>query len=132
MEWILIEPEGQLNSLQRAKIISRELYNIMRPVFLQRKDEADCNMFAIEIHPDDATRAALRIKRDEVITAHSSCNLERLVSMFPELTPDERYTLSSTIHQLDAILFEHIVPASVTIRDFTYMFDNGWFPPDDE
>jgi hypothetical protein len=32
MEWILVNPEGLLNSVQRAEIISRELYNITRPV----------------------------------------------------------------------------------------------------
>jgi hypothetical protein len=127
MEWILIEPEGQLNSLERAKIISRELYNLERPVFLQNDDEADANYFGIITHPDSATRAALFVDTAAIIKIHPSCTLERLVAMFPELTPDERFALSSTIHQLDYIVFGSILPQSVTVRDAKYMANAGWF-----
>lgn len=127
MEYILIEPEGQLNSVQRAQIITRELYNIGRPVFLQNANEADLQMFAVITHPDDATRAALLVDTQLVLPIHPNCTLERLVAMFPELTSDERFTLSSTIHQVDAIQFGLILPDSVTVRDAQYMADNGWF-----
>ena len=130
MEYILIEPEGQLNSVQRARIITRELFNLGRPVFLQREDEADMTYFGVITHPDDDTRAALIVDTENIIPVHESCNLERLVAMFPELTADERYTLSSTIHQVDAIQFGLILPDSVTVRDQAYMVDNGWFEID--
>lgn len=127
MEYILIEPEGLLNSVQRAKIITRELYNLGRPVFMQREDESTNTYFAVITHPDDATRAALFVDTQNVLPIHESCTLERLVAMFPELTAEERYTLSSTIHQVDAIEFGLILPDSVTVRDAQYMADNGWF-----
>jgi len=127
MEYILIEPEGQLNSLQRAKIITRELYNLTRPVYLQGADEADATFFAVITHPDDATRAALVVDTQLVLPIHPNCTLERLVAMFPELTAEERYTLSSTIHQLDAVPFGLILPDSVTVRNEAYMATDGWF-----
>jgi len=127
MEYILIEPEGQMNSIQRARIITRELYNLGRPVFLQREEEANCTYFGVITHPDDATRAALCVETQNVIPIHDSCNLERLTAMFPELTAEERYTLSSTIHQVNAIQFGLILPDSVTVRDEFYMEANGWF-----
>ena len=127
MEYILIEPEGQLNSLQRAQIITRELYNIGRPVFLQHADETNLQMFAVITHPDDDTRAALMVDTQLILPIHPNCTLERLVAMFPELTAEERYTLSSTIHQLDAVPFGLILPDSVTVRNAQYMADNGWF-----
>ena len=127
MEYITVLPEGQLNSLERAKIITRELYNLERPVFLQNEDEADNTYFGILTHPDDRTRAALFIDTRAVINIHPNCTLERLVAMFPELTPEERFSLSSTIHQLDHIQFGMILPDSVTVRDEQYMADNGWF-----
>ena len=127
MQWILIEPEGQLNSLQRAQIISRELYNLERPVFLQSEDEADNNYFGVITHPDSPTRAALFVDTTAIIKIHPNCTLERLVAMFPELTAEERYTLSSTIHQLDYIAFGLILPDSVTVRDAKYMAQAGWF-----
>ena len=130
MEYILIEPEGQLNSVQRARIITRELYNLGRPVYLQRDDETGNAYFGVITHPDDATRAALMVETDNVMPVHESCNLERLVAMFPELTADERYTLSSTLHQVDAIAFGLILPDSVTVRDEAYMIANGWWSED--
>ena len=131
MEYITVLPEGQLNSLERAKIITRELYNLQRPVFLQSDDEADSTYFGIITHPDDATRAALFIDTSAILTIHPNCTLEKLVAMFPELTPEERFTLSSTIHQLDHIQFGMILPDSVTVRDEQYMAKNGWFVPND-
>lgn len=127
MEYILIEPEGQLNSLQRAQIITRELYNLTRPVYLQSEDESDATMFAVLTHPDDATRAALFVNTQLVLPIHPNCTLERLVAMLPELSADERYTLSSMIHQVDAIQFSLILPDSVTVRDEQYMAKDGWF-----
>lgn len=127
MEYILIEPQGQLNSLQRAMIITRELYNLTRPVYLQSKDEAEATLFAVVTHPDDATRAALFVDTGLVLPIHPNCTLERLVAMFPELTAEERYTLSSTIHQVNAIQFGLILPDSVTVRDEQYMATDGWF-----
>lgn len=127
MQWITVLPQGQLTSLERAQIISRELYNLGRPVFLQNKDEAENTYFGIITHPDDQTRAALFVNTKAVIAIHPNCTLERLVAMFPEITPEERFTLSSTIHQLDAIPFGMILPDSVTIRDAQYMVAEGWF-----
>ena len=127
MQWITVLPQGQLTSLERAQIITRELYNLGRPVFLQNDDEADSTYFGIITHPDDPTRAALFIDTSSVIPIHPNCTLERLVAMFPELTAEERYTLSSTIHQLDAVVFGMILPESVTVRDAEYMVSEGWF-----
>ena len=127
MEYITVLPQGQLTSLERAQIITRELYNLERPVFLQREDEADNTYFGIITHPEDRTRAALFVDTRAVINIHPNCTLERLVAMFPELTAEERYTLSSTIHQLDQIQFGLILPDSVTVRDVVYMVAEGWF-----
>tara|TARA_Y100000015_G_scaffold15037_1_gene14440 strand:+ start:2361 stop:2759 length:399 start_codon:yes stop_codon:yes gene_type:complete len=127
MEYITVLPEGQLNSLERARIITRELYNLERPVFLQTEDEAENTFFGIITHPEDDTRAALFIDTRAMIAIHPNCTLERLVAMFPELTPEERFSLSSTIHQLDFIQFGMILPDSVTVRDAKYMAQNGWF-----
>lgn len=127
MQYITVLPQGQLTSLERAQIITRELYNLERPVFLQREDEADNTYFGIITHPDDRTRAALFVDTKAVINIHPNCTLERLVAMFPELTAEERYTLSSTIHQLNQIEFGLILPDSVTVRDVDYMVAEGWF-----
>jgi len=132
MEWILINPEGMLSSIDRARIITRELYNISRPVFLQQDSEKDYNLFPILTHPNDATQAALHVDTQHVIEVHDSCTLEKLTAVFPELTQDERFALSSAIHQLPQITFGSMLPSSVTVRDLQYMIDNGWITEDDE
>jgi hypothetical protein len=45
MEWIIVKPQGSMNSYDRAKAITRELYNISRPVYLQRDNEALATCF---------------------------------------------------------------------------------------
>ena len=127
MEYILVNPEGFLNSLERANVISRELYNITFPVFQQSEGEADNNLFPWITHPDDPNEAALVVNSTYIIKVHPSCTLEKLVSVFPELDANERFQLSSAIHQLGMFPFGLILPDTVTIRDEQYMIDNGWF-----
>ena len=125
-EWILVNAEGLLTSVARAEIISRELYNITRPVWLQEPFEAESNLFSYITHPDDPTNAALIVDTMHIIQVHPSCTLEKLIAVFPELTVDERFALSSVIHQTNAFPFGLILPDSVTVRDEQYMIDNGW------
>ena len=132
MEFILINDVGLITSEKRARIISRELYNIERPVHLQTPDEAQCNMFAVLQHPTDTDAFALKVDTDHMLTIHDECNLEKLVAMFPELTSNERFNLMSAVHQLDEMPFNALIPSTVTVRDLQYMTENGWILPEDE
>ena len=125
-EWILVNAEGLLTSVARAQIITRELYNITRPVWIQEPFEAEYNLFSYITHPNDLTNAALIVDTMHIIQVHPSCTLEKLIAVFPELTVDERFALSSVIHQTNAFPFGLILPDSVTVRDEQYMIDNGW------
>ena len=131
MQWILITPEGLLTSAERAAIITRELYNITRPAYLQEPYEANGKLFEILYKPDDPTQAALIVDTEHVIQVHENCSLEKLTAVFPELTQDERYQLASTIHQLGAFQFAAILPSTVTVRDEAYMIANGWILPEE-
>ncbi len=131
MEYILVKAVGLIDSGDRARIITRELYNIMRPVHVQDPGEASCAMFGVMQHPTNTDQFALAVDTDELITVHAECNLEKLLAMFPELTADERYNLASAIHQLDEIPFNSILPSTVTVRDTAYMEKHGWILPED-
>lgn len=131
-QWILVNQEGLLNSLERAQIISRELYNITRPPYVQTADEANSTLFSWITHPKRPTDAALLVDTKHVIQVDPSCTLERLIAVFPELTIDERFALSSIVHQTQAFPFGLILPDSVTVRDLQYMIDNGWIVEEDE
>ena len=130
-QWITVNAEGLLTSLQRAQIISRELYNITRPVFLQDESEAAYMLFSYITHPRRPNDAALLVDTKHVIQVHPSCTLERLIAVFPELTIDERFALSGVIHQTESFPFGLILPDTVTVRDEAYMIAEGWITLDD-
>lgn len=129
--YVLILPEGLLNSKQRANAISRELYNVMRPLAIQEPHEAGNNYAPVVYHPVTGD-AALMVKPDDVIHVHEQATLERLTALFPELTEDIRFALTSMAWQLRAFTFESILPPTATIRDEQYMIDNGWIELEDE
>ena len=130
-QWILVNAEGLLTSIERAKIISRELCNITRPAFLQDESEAESMLFSYITHPTRKGDAALLVDTKHVIQVHPSCSLERLIAVFPELTIDERFALSGVIHQTNSFAFGLILPNTVTVRDEAYMVSEGWIELDE-
>jgi hypothetical protein len=127
MQFIIVRPEGILSSPQRAQFITRELYCITLPLQFQTPDQHDGTVFGVIHHPTDG-RAALQVDLDYVIPVHPLVTLERLVSLFPEITDAERMTLMQVIFSVKAFPFRHIVPSTVTVRDEAFMIAEGWFP----
>jgi hypothetical protein len=124
--YIIVRPEGILSSPQRAQFITRELYCITIPLQFQTPDQHDGTVFGVIHHPTDG-RAALQVDLDYVIPVHPLVTLERLVSLFPEITDSERMMLMQVIFSSKAFPFRHIVPTTVTVRDEAYMIAEGWF-----
>ena len=131
--YIIVLPTPTQTSEARAKQITRELYNISRPVLIQAEWEVDSAVFGIVVHPD-GVQNALQVDTEYLINVHPAATLERLVACFPELSNDERYSLSSYVQVNQKFPFGHIVPSDTTIRTQEYMEQNGWFPdePTDE
>jgi len=129
--YIIVLPVGLLSSEARAKAITRELYNITVPVAVQADYQKDATVFGVVVHPD-GVQHALQVDTDYVIPVHEQANLEKLVSMFPDLTDQERVTLQGYIHTNEQFPFGHILPSTTTVRDHQYMVDNGWLPEEDE
>jgi len=130
-QYIIVLPAGVLTSETRAKQITRELYNITLPIAVQEEYHKGGTVFGIVTHPD-GIQHALQVDTEYIIPVHEQANLEKLVSMFPELTDTERVTLQGFIHTSDAFPFGAIVPSTTTIRDEQYMINNGWFSNTDE
>lgn len=129
--FIIVLPTDTQTSERRAYQITRELYNISRPVLIQAEGEAASTVFGIVVHPD-GVQNALQVDTDCLINVHPAANLERLVACFPELSNDERYSLSSYVQVNQDFPFGHIIPSTVTLRTQEYMDDNGWFPEEAE
>jgi hypothetical protein len=126
MQYIIVRPEGILSSPQRAQFITRELYCITLPLQFQTPDQHDGTVFGIIHHPTDG-RAALQVDLDYIIPVHPLVTLERLVSLFPEITDAERMMLMQVIFSSKSFPFRHIVPSTVTVRDEAFMIAEGWF-----
>ena len=128
--YIIVLPTATQTSERRAYQITRELYNISRPVLIQAEGEAASTVFGIVVHPD-GVQNALQVNTDYLIHVHEAATLEKLVACFPELTNDERFELSSYVQTNHKFPFEHIIPSTTTVRDHDYMVQNGWFEIDD-
>ena len=131
MTYIIVLPVGVLTSETRAKQITRELYNITVPLAVQADYQKDGTVFGVVKHPD-GVQHALQVDPAYIIPVHPQANLEKLVSMFPDLTDTERVTLQGYIHTQEQFPFGAIVPSTTTLRDHEYMVANGWFPSDEE
>jgi len=129
-QYIIVLPTATQTSERRAYQITRELYNISRPVLIQAEGEAASTVFGIVVHPD-GVQNALQVDTDYLIHVHEAATLEKLVACFPELTNDERFELSAYVQTNHSFPFEHIIPSTTTVRDYQYMVDNGWFESDE-
>ena len=128
--YIIVLPEGTLTSEKRAKSITRELYNITPPLAVQEPYQKDGTVFGVLVHPD-GVQHALQVDTEYVIPVHEQATLEKLVSLFPELSDTERFNLQSYVLNTDEFPFAAIIPSTTTVRDQQYMIDNGWFESDE-
>ena len=131
MQYIIVLPEATLTSEKRAKSITRELYNITTPLAIQEPYQKDGTVFGVIVHPD-GIQHALQVDTEYIIPVHEQATLEKLVSLFPELTDAERFNLQSYVLNSDSFPFGAIVPSTTTVRDQQHMIDNGWFPAEEE
>jgi hypothetical protein len=130
MPYIIVEsvetlPGVTLESYERANLISRELYNLTRPLRFQDESQKTAKVFPVIQHPKDG-RGALEVDPEYLIPVHPEATLERLVALFPELTTAEREMLSFFILQVPAFPFGVIKPKHTEFRDRAYMVANGW------
>ena len=130
MQYIIVLPEGTLTSEKRAKSITRELYNITTPLAVQELYQKDGTVFGVIVHPD-GVQHALQVDTAYMIPVHEQATLEKLVSLFPELSADERFALQSYVLNSHSLPFAAIIPSTVTVRDQQHMIDNGWFTDDE-
>jgi len=125
--YIIVLPIDTLTSAQRAEAITRELYCITTPRAIQEPYQHDGKVFGIVTHPD-GVQAALQVDTAYTIPVHPLATLERLVSLFPELSEAERLNLQAYIFANQSFPFGNIIPSTTTVRTFEEMEGLGWFP----
>jgi len=136
MNYIIVLPEAELTSEERARSISEELFKISRPPHIRNPRDVSRYVFGWFAHPEtDDTQPnfgmnALTVDLDYQIYVHPENDLTGLLALFPEVSETEREQLSGFISSsaTNRFRFGDIIPSTATVRDKQYMDDNGWFP----
>ena len=130
MNYIIVQPEADMTSADRAAAITEELFRISRPDSARHAKDVSRYVFGWIDHPTSGERA-LTVDPDYNIFVHPDNNLDTLLSLFPEVPEAERTQLSQLIASSSNFRFGDIVPSTATLRDKQYMEDNGWFPAEE-
>ncbi len=137
--YIIVLPEAELTSEQRAEGISEELFKISRPPHVRNPRDVSRYVFGWFAHPetDEASPNfnlnALRVDLDYQIYVHPENNLDGLLALFPEVPEAEKQQLSAYIASsaTGRFRFGDIIPSTANVRDQAYMEANGWFPEEE-
>ena len=132
MNYIIVNPEAGLTSLERAQRISEELFNISRPPHVKDPEDVTKYVFGWMKHPDQDLYA-LQVILEYTIYVHPENNLDELIALFPEVPQQEKDQLTAYINSAqDYFEFQNIIPSTANVRDYAYMDAEGWFPAQPE
>lgn len=133
MNYIKVLPQRGLTSEERSEQISYELWAISRPISIRNSNDVTSYIFGWIKHPTqdpsytEIVNTALLIDLDYNIVVHPQNNLTNLVSLFPELTTQEKENLISYIESNQSFPFKNIIPNDVKVFTKKEMEDSGWF-----
>lgn len=129
MNYIIVQPENNLESLPRTQAISNQLYYISVPQDERPNDYVSMYVFNWIKHPNQNLYALVIPDLNYLIYVSPNNNLDELLSLFPEVPQAEKDQLAVYIksEESNRFPFQNIIPSTATVRDKTYMENNGWF-----
>lgn len=110
---------------ERTKAISRELFNISRPLSLKSENDKTEYLFDWKEHPT-APYCALVVDKEYIVKVHPSNNLDALVALFPELTDTEKNNLAGYIQMSSSFPFKNIMPSTSNVLTAQQLEDLGF------
>jgi vacuolar-type H+-ATPase subunit F/Vma7 len=131
MQYIKVRPDSTRTSYERALEISKELFNISRPVTIKGEHDATQYMFGWIEHPnpiDNVTTALCIDDINQIIPVHPDKDLTALIALFEDLTEQERDSLASYISSQQSFPFVNIIPSNTQVYTEEEMDADGWFP----
>lgn len=123
--YIPVVPRLGLTSEERGLAISRELFNLTYPQHLHTKDQTSKSLFLLIKHPD-RDEWAIVAKSDYEIFIHPQRDVTVLVSLFPQLTQEERNTLIYYIASNNTVIFENMLPSDAIVLTEAEAEQQGW------
>jgi hypothetical protein len=115
-----------LTSEERAKGISRELYNLKLPKHLHEPGRTTTMLLATIQHPDTGQWACVG-DTDLSIVVHPQRDLNALVALFPQLTTEERSAMTYYIATSEVVLFQYLMPSDSEVLTQEQAEAAGWF-----
>ena len=124
--YLPVSPRLNLTSQQRAQGISQELYNLKLPKTLHGKDHVTTQLLGLIQHPTTEQWACVG-DTAMAIKVHPQRDITALVSLFPQLSTEERAAMTYYIATNDIVLFQYLMPSDAEILTEEEARKAGWF-----
>jgi hypothetical protein len=128
--YLPVVPRLGLTSEERGKAISAELFNLTLPRHLQPPGQTSMYALGLIENASNAGQWALVGDHDHVIAVHPERDVTALVSLFPQLSEEERSQLTYYIATSDSVTFGNLLPSDSTQLTREQAEALGWFPDD--
>jgi hypothetical protein len=128
--YLPVVPRLGLTSEQRGRAISRELFNLTLPRHLQPPGQTSIYALALIENASNAGQWALVGDHEHLIDIHPERDVTALVSLFPQLSEEERSQLTYYIASSDSVTFGNLLPSDATVLTHEQAEALGWFPDD--
>ena len=124
--YLPVTPRLNLTSQQRAQGISQELYNLKLPKALHGENHVTTQLLGLIQHPETEQWACVG-NTELAIKVHPQRDITALVSLFPQLTTEERASMTYYIATNETVLFQYLMPSDAEILTEQEAQQQGWF-----
>ena len=124
--YLPVQPRLNLTSKQRARGISQELYNLQVPKHLHEPGRVTTELLGLIQHPDTEQWACVG-DTTLAIAVHPQRDVTALVSLFPQLTADERSAMTYYIATNAVVYFQYLMPSDAEQLTQEEAEAAGWF-----
>ena len=124
--YLPVQPRLNLSSEQRARGISQELYNLILPKALHEPDRITTMLLGLIQHPTTGQWACVG-DTDLAINVHPQRDVTALVSLFPQLTTEERAAMTYYITTHAVVHFRYLMPSDAEQLTEEQAEAAGWF-----
>ena len=125
--YLPVQARMNLTSRQRAEGISTELYNLELPKHLHKPDRTTTRLLQVIEHPKTGQFACVAFS-DMAIKVHPQKDVTALVALFPQLTADERGSMTYYIATSPIVLMQYLMPSDAEQLTEDEASAAGWFP----
>ena len=123
--YLPVQPRMGLSGKQRAQGISVELYNLELPKHLHEPGRTTTKMLQVIEHPTNGQFALLAFS-DMAIKVHPKRDVTALVALFPQLTAEERASMTYYIATSPVVQMQYLMPSDAEQLTEEQAAQAGW------